>query len=83
MKLKPDIQVNSIEIQNQKCSMLKHKEKNLEYFKSKECLHCTIDVIHMQLENINNPEKVYMYIVALYILYIGGKDNVYIFVQRI
>lgn len=24
-----------------------------------------------------------MYIVALYILYIGGKDNVYIFVQRI
>lgn len=23
-----------------------------------------------------------MYIVALYILYIGGKDNVYIFVQR-
>lgn len=30
------------------------------------------------------PRKsVYMYIVALYILYIGGKDNVYIFVQRI
>lgn len=29
------------------------------------------------------PRTLYMYIVALYILYIGGKDNVYIFVQRI